>query len=61
MSDDPNRKFEIARGVRIQDNPEKFSRDEAIDALYEVAQFASQKLYDNITLQRIIQNIHTPK
>ena len=52
------RNYEIARGVRIHDNPEKLSRDEAIDALYEVAQFASQKLYESITLRRMIENIN---
>ena len=52
------RNYEIVKGVKVRCDPIDMSRDELEDTLFSVAQFASQKLYESITLRRMIENIN---
>jgi hypothetical protein len=48
------RNFELARFIRIKADPEQLSRDELIDELYDLANYASLKIGECITLRGII-------
>ena len=48
------RNFELARFIRARADPETLSRDELIDELYDIANYASLKISENITLRGII-------
>ena len=53
MSD---RNFEVARFIRIKADPEQLSRDELIDEVYDLANYASLRVGECITLRNIIKN-----
>ena len=48
------RNFELAYGVRVSKDPLDMTNTQLIDALYDVASFASSKLTEARTLQNIV-------
>ena len=50
------RNFELARFIRIKADPEQLSRDELIDEVYDLANYASLRVGECITLRNIIKN-----
>lgn len=50
------RSFELAYGVRVSKDPLDMSNAQLIDALYDVAGFASARLTEARTLNRIISD-----
>jgi hypothetical protein len=50
------RSYELAFGIRTHKNPTDMTRHELEDALFDIADFASRKLSEVITLRRIIEN-----
>ena len=48
------RPFTLAYGVRLKRDPEQLSRDDLLDELYSLAEFASTKIIENRALQSII-------
>ena len=50
------RDYELAFGIRTHKNPTDMTRDELEDALFDIADFASRKLSEAITLRRIFEN-----
>lgn len=54
MTDNNERAFELAHGVRISRDPETLSREELIDTLYQIAEYGSQQLISARTLRNLI-------
>lgn len=50
------RSYELAFGIKTHKNPTDMTHDELEDALFDIADFASRKLSEVITLRRIIEN-----
>lgn len=50
------RNFEIARGVRITSDPDTLSRDQVIDELYEIGNYASSLQIQMRALRSVLQN-----
>ena len=50
------RSYELAFGIRTHKNPTDMTHDELEDALFDIADFASRKLSESITLRRMIEN-----
>ena len=51
-----DRNFEAARFIKIKADPETLSKDELIDEVYELANYASLRVGECITLRNIIKN-----
>ena len=50
------RNYEIARGVRISADPDTLSRDQVIDELYEIGNYASSLQIQMRALRSVLQN-----
>lgn len=50
------RNFEAARFIRIKADPETLTRDELIDEVFELANYASLRVGECITLRNISKN-----
>lgn len=50
------RNFEIARGVRISADPDTLSRDQVIDELYDIGNYASSLQIQMRALRSVLQN-----
>jgi hypothetical protein len=49
-----DRTFTLAYGVKLSRDPDTLNRDELMDELYSVAEFASSKIAENRALQNIL-------
>lgn len=49
-----DRNFEAARFIKIKADPETLSKDELIDEVYELANYASLRVGECITLRNVI-------
>jgi hypothetical protein len=49
-----DRTFTLAYGVKLPRDPDTLNRDELMDELYSVAEFASSKIAENRALQNIL-------
>lgn len=56
MTDNPQRQFELAWGIRVAKDPHDMTRPELEDALYSVADYASRRLAEAGTLKNILRN-----
>ena len=54
MIDRNNRKYQIAHGVRIPDNPDNMDRDTLIDTIEDLADYASSLQTQIRTLRAVI-------
>lgn len=61
MTDNPDRQFELAWGIRVARDPADMTRAEIEDALYSVADYASRRLAEAGTLKRVLQAAITKK
>ena len=50
------RNYEIARYIRIAKNPDDMTRPELIEALEDLAEYASHRVTECHTLRNIIKN-----
>lgn len=50
------RNYELARGVKIHKNPDKMTPTELLDALDNVAEFASRLLSEKLALERVMKS-----
>lgn len=55
MNDKGPRTYTLAYGVKLPRDPDKLTREELLDELYNVAEFASAKLTEARTVQNILQ------
>lgn len=55
----PNRAFELAKGIRVSKNPDLMDRDELVDALDNLAEFASRILIEKVLLSKTITDAMT--
>lgn len=53
MSD---RIFEVAKYIRVPRDPEDMTETEKVDCIYELAEYASRRLSECITMRNIIKN-----
>lgn len=50
------RKYELARYIHISANPETLSKDQLVDELFDVANYASQRVSECHALRNIIRS-----
>lgn len=50
------RRFELARGIRIRKSPYDMTREELIDQLYETAEYAARRLIEAQSLRNVLKS-----
>lgn len=48
------RNFTLAWGIRVEKDPDTMTREEAVNALYDVAEFASRAIVEARMLKNIV-------
>lgn len=51
-----NRKYEIARFIRISDDPEKLTKEQLIEEIFTLGEYASHRVTECHTLRNIIKS-----
>ena len=54
MTDNGPRTYTLAYGVKLSRDPDTLGRDELVDELFSLAEFASSKIAENRALQNIL-------